>query len=164
MHVSTLYCVCIHAGPYQRAPSGVNLTNVRPDELTFAWTQIDPNCPTVQYNITSDCGSCSTGSGTSATCSNLQLSATERNCTFSIKSMICGFTGPSSNAVTVTLRGTCTCTCMCILLLIILFVVPDAPQVSFIPVYSSASQELTNLVVQINQMMVSICIIYYLHV
>ena len=99
-----MYMITYIVGPYQRAPGGVTLTDVSQGKLTFSWTQIDPNCPTVQYQIMSDCGNCST-TNTSATCSNLSLSTTERNCTFSVGSVICGFTGPSSNPITVTLKG-----------------------------------------------------------
>ena len=93
--------------PYQEAPDGVTLTDVRPDQLTFSWSQIDPNCSTVQYQYTFDCGSCSLATPTStlANCYDLQLSTTARNCTFSVGSEICGFTGPSSNPITVTLKG-----------------------------------------------------------
>ena len=106
---SLLYTVyyIIHVGPYQQAPDGVTLTDIRLDQLTFSWSQIDPNCPTVQYQNTSDCGSCSLATPTStlANCYDLQLSTIARNCTFSVRSEICGFSGPSSNPITVTLKG-----------------------------------------------------------
>ena len=61
----------------------------------------------MQYHIMSDCGNCS-GSVTdeiSATCSELQLSETETNCTFRVQGMTRGLTGPQSNPITVTLKG-----------------------------------------------------------
>ena len=85
----------------------VNLC-VSPGQLTFNWTRLDSNCSTVtQYRITSDCGNCS-GSvtdETSATCSELQLSETAINCTFSVQGMTRGFTGTRSNSTSVTLKG-----------------------------------------------------------
>ena len=100
----SLYCIL---GPYQQAPDGVTLTDARPDQLIFNWSQIDPSCSAVQYQNTSDCGRCSLATPTStlANCYDLQLSTTARNCTFSVSSEICGFTGPSSNPITVTLKG-----------------------------------------------------------
>ena len=65
-------------------PPVVNLTEVSPGELTFRWSQLASNCQTVQYVITSDCGNCYINADTLATCSDLQLSVTERNCTFSV--------------------------------------------------------------------------------
>ena len=83
------------------------MTDARPDQLIFNWSQIDPSCSAVQYQNTSDCGRCSLATPTStlANCYDLQLSTTVRNCTFSVGSEICGFTGPSSDPVTVTLKG-----------------------------------------------------------
>ena len=93
-------------GPYEQAPGGVTLSNISSDGVTFSWSQIDLNCPTVQYQITNpDCGNCSLSGDRSATCSNLPLSTTETDCTFSVASVICGFTGPSSNPITLTLKG-----------------------------------------------------------
>ena len=94
-------------GPYQEAPDGVTLTDARPDQLKFSWSQIDSTCPTVQYQNTFDCGRCSlaTPMSTLANCYDLHVSRTTRNCTFRVRSEICGFTGPFSDPVTVTLKG-----------------------------------------------------------
>ena len=85
----------------------VYLTKVSQGQLTFNWSRLNSECSTVQYLIISDCGSCprSINDETSATCSNLQLLETERNCTFSVMSMTRGFNGTSSDPFTVTLKG-----------------------------------------------------------
>ena len=102
-----LLCTIIIVGPYQQAPGNITLTDVRPGQVIFSWSQIDSNCPAVQYQNTFNCGRCSLAIPTStlANCYDLQLSTTARNCTFSVSSEICGFTGPSSNPITVTLKG-----------------------------------------------------------
>ena len=77
----------------------------------FNWSQVDSNCPAVQDRITFDCGDCfvydaASTLGTVIGIYLFQLSALERECTFSVVgSEICGFTGPSSDPVTVILKG-----------------------------------------------------------
>ena len=93
-----------------RAVVDLTKADVNPGQLTFYWSRLDSECSTVQYFITSDCGNCpgSVIDKTSATCSDLQLSETERNCTFNVMSMTQGFNGTPSDPLTVTLKGEAT--------------------------------------------------------
>ena len=147
----------IIVGPYQQAPGEVTLTDARPDQLIFNWSQIDPNCSAVQYQYTSNCGSCSLATPTStlASCYDLQLSTTAiGNCTFSVRSKICGFTGPSSNPITVTLKGS--------------YVVPsDWPGLDCLQTFMQhycESQALTSLMIEICSQMVRVCLKEYFNI
>ena len=84
----------------------VNL-NISAGLLKFYWSPLDSECSTVQYRIMSDCGNCSRyiTDEISATCSELQLSETATNCTFSVQGMTRGFNGTQSNSTSVTLKG-----------------------------------------------------------
>lgn len=88
---------------YERAPSGVMLTNViAMNELTFSWNSVDPNCLPDDQNIMFGCGSCQAASGTTATCTDLQIPST---CDFSVQNVVCGEIGSPSDPISVTLRG-----------------------------------------------------------
>ena len=85
----------------------VNLTKVNRGELTFSWSPLASNCPTVQYNITStDCGNCTRHTTNTSTTCAITLASTEiRNCTFSVRGELHGFAGRPSSPITVTLKG-----------------------------------------------------------
>ena len=142
--MTSLYCAAACSGSILPV---VNLTDVSPGQLTFTWSQLDSECLVVQYVITSDCGNCSgsVSKDTSAVCSNLQLSDSERNCSFSIISRTRGFTGTPSNPILVTLKGKGVLSKYDMYNKINTTAVPDAPQVNLLPIYSSGSNSLIGL-------------------
>ena len=85
------------------------VANNNPQELIFSWDQVDYNCPTLQYNFTSqDCGSCATDSSQAVSCTEFQTSPAGIACTFTVWSVVCGnVTGPESmqSTLTVNLKG-----------------------------------------------------------
>lgn len=88
-----------------RSPDNVNVTVVHQKTITFNWSFI-PDCTSVTYNISSNCGSCpEASSNTSVTCSDWQQSMDESGCTFSVQSSVCGCVGTFSTPVTVTSKG-----------------------------------------------------------
>lgn len=93
------------AGPYP-PPNDIRLISVDGGVLTFGWSSIGPGCETIVYSISSDCGFCpNTTNATSIACSNLELSSNAKNCTFSVRSTLCGFNGQLSVPIPVTLKG-----------------------------------------------------------
>ena len=134
----------------------VSLTNVGPELLEFSWSQLNSECSTVQYLITSDCGNCSryVSDEPFATCSNLQLSDTMKNCLFSVTSMTRGFNGTPSTSLTVTLKGIATFPNLIIRYYVkMLIAVPGIPQIiDTIPVYlNNDAKDLIKLIVVINK-------------
>ena len=72
-------------------------------ELTFNWSSVAPDCPTIHYNIlASNCGSCPTTTNcTTATCTDIPIDGSV--CTFAVQTVVCGnITGNRSNPA----RGT----------------------------------------------------------
>ena len=124
------------------APRGVRLANVNVEELTFTWTLVDSTCSEsiTGYNISSNCGTCRNDTGTTATCSDLRLPST---CNFSIQNVICRRVGPASAVITITLRGSYAFSLRTFAgFMILICIVPNEPNVTFVPVYSADTQEL----------------------
>ena len=68
----------------------LQLADVGPGELTFNWNAVAPNCPAVEYNITTNCGNCpATTRSPKATCS-IELSSSAVLCSFEVQTMVCG--------------------------------------------------------------------------
>ena len=90
------------------APDDLQLTQVKPNELTFSWSSVEPNCSTLQYELQSNCGTCTNNPDMppSAVCS-FELSAISNGvCNFAVQSTICGnIVGLLSSSILVTLRG-----------------------------------------------------------
>ena len=92
-----------YVGPYQRIPGDIHLTITDGNQLNFSWTSVNSSCPSISYNINSNCGACPmTTNTTAAICSDPQLPSV---CTFSIRSVVCGPVGMPSNPLMVILRG-----------------------------------------------------------
>ena len=104
IYLKSLYQLTFIA-PYSPS-NNVSLDGVSNGKLTFGWTFSVPDCTAINYNISSDCGSClRTTDATNATCSDLPLSSNPLNCTFSVYPVVCGVAGEASNPITVTLKG-----------------------------------------------------------
>ena len=60
--------------------------------LMFTWNQLGPNLPNVHYRVqATNCGVCpDTTNSTTVTCSNVQVSPSALQCTFNIRSVVCG--------------------------------------------------------------------------
>ena len=91
------------------APDDLQLTQVKPNELTFSWSSVEPNCSTLQYELQSNCGTCTNNPNNllpSAVCL-FELSAISNGiCNFAVQSAICGnLVGLLSSSILVTLRG-----------------------------------------------------------
>ena len=79
-----------------------------PQELIFSWDQMDYNCPTLQYNFTSqNCGSCAVDASQAISCTEFLTSPAGINCTFTVWSIVCGnITGSQSmRSTNVNLKG-----------------------------------------------------------
>ena len=69
-------------------------------KVTFSWSPVAPDCPTVHYNIlASNCGSCPTTTNhTTVTCTGVPTDG--NTCTFAIQTVVCGnATGDSSDSI-----------------------------------------------------------------
>ena len=88
-------------------PDSLYLTDVQPGKLVFNWTPVNSNCSTLQYNITSNCGTCPTvTNATTAICSDLHLTTNASLCHFRVSSHACGLVGNPSSSFAVNLKGT----------------------------------------------------------
>ena len=85
---------CIIATNLYPPPDNIYLADAQPQKLVFSWTPAIPNCSTLQYSITSDCGACPTVTNmTTATCSDLQVSTNAVLCHFRVSTYACDFVG-----------------------------------------------------------------------
>ena len=107
----SIFFVPLH-GPYAAPPpSPERISTIvanGPQELIFSWDQADYDCPTLQYNFTSqNCGSCGTNTSQAVSCTEFQTSPDGINCTFTVWSIVCGnITGPQSmRSTNVNLKG-----------------------------------------------------------
>ena len=144
---------------YQEAPSGVTLTDVKPNELTFSWTLVDSACDPSGYNITSDCGTCRIATATTATCTDLRLPS---RCYYSIQNVVCGQVGPASTPITITLRGTymyihCHEHFAVFMITFNISIAPNQPNVTFVPVYSADTQKLIKFKAVVYQEVSELC-------
>ena len=66
------------------------LVNFGQKEITFSWSPVAPDCPSIQYNIlASNCGSCPTTTNhTTITCTDLPSDGSL--CTFAVETVVCG--------------------------------------------------------------------------
>ena len=96
------FCIRLYLAPITQVPNDVQLTRVDTGQLTFTWTPVNSNCPSINYMATLDCGTCSIPMGTTVNCSGLQLPGV---CSFTVQTMVCGQVGAPSDPLTVTLRG-----------------------------------------------------------
>ena len=64
--------------------------DVTSNAVTFSWSVVAPNCPTVHYNIlASNCGSCPTTTNrTTVTCTDVPTSGGV--CAFAVQTVVCG--------------------------------------------------------------------------
>ena len=86
-------------------PTGISLVNIDQDTLTFNWNSVISNCP-INYRTLFECGTCdSSTQATTVTCSGLQLSTDERNCTFNVQTVVCNNIAGNQNSLIVTLKG-----------------------------------------------------------
>ena len=149
-----MHCAHHLAAPYEEPPANVNLSDVHPGTLIFSWMSVNPSCSLVRYEITShNCGTCSVSMDTTATCSDLHLSTNTTVCTFSVRSMVCGYTGSSSSQTVVNLKGLYRFTELIesVILELMSFPVPETPEVNLTPVYSNDNQSLTKVTATISQ-------------
>ena len=89
-------------------PSNVQLADVHNGMLIFSWDSlaIGPTCESVHYGVLSSCGICpNITNSTQVTCSDLRLSTIATECTFMIRTELCGDKiGNPSDPVVVTLK------------------------------------------------------------
>ena len=106
MNACNSCCTC--TGPLP-PPNNISLVRVEQGVLTFSWSSYGPECTSVFYGISSNCGSCPNSTyATSVNCSVLEQllsSDIELTCSFSVHSEICGYVGQLSDPVVVTLKG-----------------------------------------------------------
>ena len=87
-------------------PNNVCLSDTYEGTLVFNWTSPIQKCTSISYQISSDCGSCpETTSTTTVNCSVGAITHEASNCTFSVRSVVCGRTGEANRPIIVTLKG-----------------------------------------------------------
>ena len=87
-------------------PDDIYLADARPGTLVFNWIPVISNCSMLQYNISSDCGTCPTvTNATTAICSDLQLTTNASLCHFRVSSRACDLLGNPSSSFAVNLKG-----------------------------------------------------------
>ena len=71
--------------------SDIMISNIENGQITFTWSPLSHNCPSLQYNtITSHCGHCpSTTTYTSVTCTNITLTRFAHICVFAVQPVVC---------------------------------------------------------------------------
>ena len=140
---------------------------------------MDSDCSSLQYNITSNCGTCADtidGKFTSVTCS-IDLSAVTGECSFGIQSVVCtSISGISSIPLNIKLKGI---HCYynnnkryfkCIHL-ILFYTVPQSPVISnVVPVYNETGRNLVDLDIKFeevvnsnNDLFIANSIFIYIH-
>ena len=90
----------LHHAPNNILVSAVNFYS---KALTFSWSPVTSDCPSLHYNIlSSNCGSCpATTTHTTVTCTDVPTDGSV--CTFAVQTVICGnIVGDSSDSVNVT--------------------------------------------------------------
>ena len=82
-------------------PTDVQLVEANNTHLSFNWTQVSLNCPSIEYHImTSNCGKCPTATPHHAvTCSgNYTWHMNDQKCVFAIQTVVCNnIIGPAVN-------------------------------------------------------------------
>ena len=90
------------------SPERIATQIARPQELIFSWDQVQYDCPTLEYNFTSEnCGSCAEVTPRVVSCIGFETSPAGIVCTFTVWSTVCGnVTGPGSmQSANVSLQG-----------------------------------------------------------
>ena len=121
-------CIALHIIDPLPPPNNVQLTHVAPNQLTFNWNLVQPDCSTLQYRIESNCGTCvnqqSTMLMSSATCFfELPVNSNDM-CNFAVQSTICAnsIIGSLSTPVRVTLKCKLTILTHLLCSMIIIFI------------------------------------------
>ena len=84
----------------------MTLTDATPHQLTFSWTAVVHECPSVNYTLTtSSCGDCPSTIDTPTTTCRIQPGE-PRTCIASVQAVVCdGILGEPSMASTFRLKG-----------------------------------------------------------
>jgi hypothetical protein len=103
-----IYIIKINAVPFP-PPDAISLAlvNFNPKEITFSWSPVATDCPSIQYNIlASNCGSCpNTTNHTTATCTDLPSDGSV--CTLAVETVVCGnITGNQSKPLSFNISDT----------------------------------------------------------
>ena len=120
-------------------------------ELTFNWTGVAPDCTDIQYNVTSDCGQCSTITKlTMVVCKGYEVSNSGHICSFMVKTVVCGnnTAGSDFECLYVKLKGisqSCVRFALVCPIAKLLILVPDPPKIAVYPMYSAETGRLTSL-------------------
>ena len=95
-----------HAEPYP-SPKDIFLSDIGPTHMTFEWSPLIFNCPSLQYIITSDsnCGTCPNATiNATATCTNMTING--HTCNLFVQTEVCGsIIGEKSKPLKVKLQG-----------------------------------------------------------
>ena len=84
----------------------VNITDelTGPIKLTFKWSPLVPDCPSIRYITEFDCGSCpNTTTNTEVVCTDIVIDNAQ--CTFTVLTQICDSITGNINRVHLTLKG-----------------------------------------------------------
>ena len=97
----------IHAEPFP-SPNGMFLSDIGPTHMTFKWSPLLLNCPSLKYIITSErsnCGICpNTTTNTTATCTDMTIDG--QTCNLFVQTEVCeSIIGEKSKQLEVKLKG-----------------------------------------------------------
>ena len=102
---------CMTVAPYPPPDKvSISLVDLSSRRLTFIWSSVAPDCPTIHYNIlSSNCGSCpTTTTYTTVTCTDVPTDGDM--CTLALETVVCGnVTGNLSDIVQGILKGIIHC-------------------------------------------------------
>ena len=115
MLVNDDYLLNLHIDPYP-PPNDITLTKLGAHdalynystEMFFEWSPVIINCPTLYYDISSNCGLCPNTSHTepTATCSAHISELSGGQCTFEVKTGVCNDLLGATDMIQLTLTGT----------------------------------------------------------
>ena len=105
-HNFSVHIMSIHFPHAGHSPDKIYISKVgfHPNQLTFQWNSVAPDCPAIHYNIlASNCGSCPTTTNhTSVTCT--EVPTNDSIWTFAVQTVVCGnITSNISDPINITL-------------------------------------------------------------
>ena len=133
-------------------PSDTTISRIVEDfegnfSLTFIWSPVIFNCPSLHYTIASNCGSCPNNTTrTTATCRGVPVSVGDC-CVFTIQSVVCGDVVGNSSSIFVDLKGKWSVWIKLSIWLRLFLSVLDAPVISAVPTYSYVTGNLSAITI-----------------
>ena len=101
----SLFMLLMYVAPLP-PPNDVTVSiNINPLRLTFSWSPVSFNCPSLHYIISFNCGICpGITKNTTIVCADIQVNAVE-DCNFAIQTSICDSIIGNSSSIPLILKG-----------------------------------------------------------